>query len=182
MVLYHRPRTQNWPINMAMLEQGESAVISVRSIWQWTELSWIFTSNPYTGVSRPGIAQVAPGKAPVSATLNFDSVQLPALYEPIKDGLLQITTSLASSPLAAADKRQLSEAEKGVAILVKRLARGDIDATVVEKVSKLVGSLLSRDYNTTNIIQKQLVNDDWKEHKDWLKGVKFLIQLASKRL
>lgn len=118
----------------------------------------------------------------MSATLDFDNVQLPAQYEPIKDGLLQITTSLASCPLTAADKRQLSEAEKGVAILVKRLARGDIDSSVIEKVSNLVSALLNRDYNTTTLIQKQLVNDDWKDHKDWLKGIKFLIQLASKRL
>jgi protein transport protein SEC31 len=145
------------------------------------QLSFL-TSNPYTGVSRPGIAQVAPGKAPVSATLDFDSVQLPAQYEPIKDGLLQITTSLASCPLTAADKRQLAEAEKGVAILVKRLARGDIDPSVVEKVSALASALVNRNYNTTNLIQKELVNDVWKDHKDWLKGIKFLIQLASKLL
>ena len=138
-------------------------------------------SNPYAG-TRGGIAQVAPSKPPVSATLDFDRVNLPAEFEPIKDGLLNIVASLNSCPLSAADKRQLVEAEKGVAICVKRLALGDIDASVSGKVAALVDALLRRDYNTTTALQKNLVNEDWKEHKDWLKGIKFLIQLASKRL
>lgn len=140
------------------------------------------TSNPYTGVTRPGIAQVAPSKPPISATLNFDHVDLPTELLPIKDGLLNIIGSLGSCPLSASDKRQLLEAEKGVAICIKRLAIGDIEASVQQKVSALVDALLKRDYNTTTALQKNLVNEDWKEHKDWLKGIKFLIQLASKRL
>ena len=126
---------------------------------------------------------MAGGKAaPVSATFNLDQLELPAEYVPIKDGLTSIIAHLKSAPLTAADKRQLQEAEKGVAILVKRLARGDIDAAVVHKVVNLNAALLNRDYNSTTNIQKQLVNEDWKDHKDWLKGIKFLIQLASKRL
>lgn len=101
---------------------------------------------------------------------------------PIRDGLLGLLSQLKSCPLSAADKRQLQEAEKGVAILVKRLARGDLDAGVAGKVSSLTTALLNRDYNTTNSVQKILVNEDWKNHKDWLKGIKSLIQLASKRL
>lgn len=140
------------------------------------------TSNPYTGVTRPGIAKIGASKAPVSATLNFDNIELPAEFLPIKDGLLNITASLAACPLSATDKRQLAEAEKGVAILVKRLALGDIETNVSGKVLALVTALLNRDYNTTTTLQKNLVNDDWKDHKDWLKGIKFLIQLASKKI
>lgn len=139
------------------------------------------TGNPY-GAARPGIAQVGGKAAPVSGTLNFENVELPAEYTPIKDGLMSILSHLGAAPLTAADKRQLQEAEKGVAILIKRMARGDIDASVIEKVSSLNTALHHRDYNTTTGIQKRLVNDDWKDHKDWLKGIKFLIQLASKRL
>lgn len=138
------------------------------------------TSNPYA-TNRPGIAQLSKA-APVSATLNFDNVELPQEYVPIRDGLLGLLSQLKSCPLSAADKRQLQEAEKGVAILVKRLARGDLDAGVAGKVSSLTTALLNRDYNTTNSVQKILVNEDWKNHKDWLKGIKSLIQLASKRL
>ena len=139
-------------------------------------------SNPYA-TSRPGIAQLGPGQAaPVSATYNFDNVQLAAEHAPIKDGLLGIVSQLQNSPMTAADKRQLQEAEKGVAILVKRMARGDLSAAVIGKVSSLVTALQNRDYNTTQAVQKSLVNEDWKDHKDWLKGIKFLIQLASKRL
>ena len=93
-----------------------------------------------------------------------------------------MTAAVGACPLTAADKRQLGEAEKGVAILIKRLGRGDIDETVTNKVSQLTTALQNRDHYTSAAIQKQLVNEDWQEHKDWLKGIKFLIQLAAKKL
>lgn len=66
--------------------------------------------------------------------------------------------------------------------MLKRLARGDIDAEVSGKVDYMVTSIRSRDYATAMAVQTGLVNSDWKDHKDWLKGMKFLIQLASKRI
>ena len=76
----------------------------------------------------------------------------------------------------------MSEAEKGIAVLLKRLSRGDIDDEVSHKVDHMVTSLRSRDYATAAAIQSGLANSDWKDHKDWLKGIKFLIQLATKKL
>ena len=31
-------------------------------------------------------------------------------------------------------------------------------------------------------MSQQMANTVWKDHKDWLKGMKFLIQLAGKKL
>lgn len=142
------------------------------------------TSNPYTGAARPGTAAMsATAKAPVSGT--FDPNQPPALsaeHQPIADGLLNIVANLSAMALGGSDKRQLAESEKGVAVLLKRLARGDIDSGLASQVGSLVGALQNRDYATAGAIQTVLVNNEWKEHKDWLKGLKFLIQLASKRL
>jgi len=142
----------------------------------------IGTSNPYTGVSRPGTAQVAKEKAPESGAVDVNSLELPADYHPIRDVFLGIQSSLASCPLTVADKRQLEEGSKGVAILLKKLSRGSISSDVAYKVGSMTNALSSRDYSTTSSIQNDLVNNEWKEHKDWLKGIKFLNQLAAKRL
>jgi len=146
-------------------------------------LSPLHVSNPYSG-QRHGIAQVAPPeKAPVSGT--FDpkaTLELLAEHEHIKDTLIELAAALNSAPLTPSDKRQMSEAEKGIAVLLKRLARGDIDADVSGQVDSMVTAIRSRDYATAAAIQTGLVNSDWKDHKDWLKGLKFLIQLAQKKI
>lgn len=142
-----------------------------------------FVSNPYTG-ERHGIAQVAPTeKPPVSGT--FDPNATPELLAEqvhIKDTLVELAAALNAAPLTPVDKRQMAEAEKGIAVLLKRLARQDIDVDVCHKVDEMVTAIRSRDYATAAAIQTGLVNSDWKDHKDWLKGIKFLIQLATKKL
>ena len=143
-----------------------------------------FRSNPYTGAERPGTASVsAVPKAPVSGTFDPNAVhELPEEQQHIKDGLLEVASSLKAAPLTPADKRQLSECEKGIAILLKRLARGDIDPESVSQVGNMVAALRGRDYVSAGAIQTGLVNSQWRDHKDWLKGMKFLIQLASKKI
>ena len=141
-------------------------------------------SNPYTGAERHGIAQVAPvAKAPVSGTFDPNATpELSAEHQHIKDTLIELAASLNAAPLNPADKRQMTEAEKGIAVLLKRLARGDIDADVSGKVDNMVTAIRSRDYVTAAAVQTGLVNSDWKDHKDWLKGMKFLTQLAMKKI
>jgi protein transport protein SEC31 len=144
------------------------------------------TSNPYTGASRPGTAAAVIGgveKAPVSATFDPNAIpDLSAEHQPIKDALIGVVLTLSSVQLTTADKKQLSEAEKGIAILLKRLARDDIDSEVASRVLEMSDALRSRDFATAAAIQTDLVHSDWRHHKDWLKGIKNLIQLATKKL
>lgn len=144
------------------------------------------TSNPYKGASRPGIAasvvSSTHGSAPVSHTLDMDSLEVPEDMMPVKDALLGLLVSLQSITLTAADNRQLTEAEKGVTILIKKLARGQLGENVLSQVYSMVGALANRDFITATTVQTGLVNSDWRDHKDWLKGIKLLIQLASKKL
>ena len=142
-------------------------------------------SNPYATSSRPGTAQVGssvPTKAPVSANLDPDRIpELSSEYQPIKDCLISLVEALKQVQLTSVDKRLLAEAEKAVAVLLKRLTRGDIPPDVVEKVSGMTSSIMSYDFRGAQAIQTGLVNTDWKEHKDWLKGIKALLQLAAKK-
>ena len=107
--------------------------------------------------------------------------ELAAEHHPIKDTFLSLIDALKQTQLTSSEKRQLAEAEKGVAILLKRLARGDIPGEIVEKVSSLTGCITSYDFRSAQSIQTGLVNTDWRDHKDWLKGIKALLQLASKK-
>lgn len=93
-----------------------------------------------------------------------------------------VLSSLSATTLSPTDKRQLSESEKGVAVFLKRLARGDIEQSVIAKVQAMVDALNTRDYSTATWVQTNLVNSDWRENKDWLKGIKCLVLLTAKKL
>ena len=142
------------------------------------------TSNPYSNTIRPGTAAVAtvPKKAaPVSGT--YDPTRIPELspeHHPIKECLMNLVDGLKSAQLSAVDSRQMSEAEKGVAVLLKRLARGDINDEIVAKITSMKDCMNGRDWRSAQSIQTGLVNTDWRDHKDWLKGIKALLQLGAK--
>eukprot|EP00591_Stephanopyxis_turris_P009575 CAMPEP_0195525504 /NCGR_PEP_ID=MMETSP0794_2-20130614/25990_1 /TAXON_ID=515487 /ORGANISM="Stephanopyxis turris, Strain CCMP 815" /LENGTH=1054 /DNA_ID=CAMNT_0040655983 /DNA_START=104 /DNA_END=3268 /DNA_ORIENTATION=+ len=143
----------------------------------------IGTSNPYHVSERPGIAAVSStAKAPVSGTFDPNiASKLKAEHQHIAEGLLSLVSSLSSCALSLSEKKQLSESEKAVSILLKKTARGEVDSAVVEKVNMILTAAQNKDYAGAGRIQKGLVDTDWSKHKDWLKGVKFLIQLATKK-
>lgn len=145
------------------------------------------TGNPYGGAERPGTAASAVGasgfeQAPVSSTMNVDEMTLSDDVAAIRDSLMSVAEAIRVAQLTGGDKRQLAEAEKGIAVVVKKLARGAIDADMKAQVSSLSTALVNRDFATASHTQTSLVNSAWKEQKDWLKGIKLLIQLASKKL
>lgn len=122
-------------------------------------------------------------KAPVSGTL--DPNAMAALSEQNKyvcDGLLAIAESLNAVAMGAMEKKQASEAQKGVAVFIKTLSRGGIDADVANKVGGMLSALQNRDYGSASSAITGLVSNEWKDHKVWLKGMKFLVQMASKKL
>jgi protein transport protein SEC31 len=142
----------------------------------------VCTSNPYGGNARPGPAAVQSlQKAPVSGSLNLDSLQLSNHHASIKDTLLGATDALKRTALNVVEKKQLDEAEKGIAILVKKLARDDLSDAIVDQVFALVNAISQHDFVAALAYQTTLANSEWRDHKDWLKGIKILIQLASKK-
>merc|ERR1711982_174624 len=148
------------------------------------------TSNPYTVTERPGIAAVDhgalnPANQPAVATA-FDINNPPPLasdQQHISDILISMIQTLSANPsLLAGEKKQLAEGKKAVGVLLAKLSRGDIPPPVVDTVNSLVTALQNRDYASATAIQTSAVSTIWRDHKDWLKGMKFLIQLASRRL
>lgn len=140
------------------------------------------TTNPYHVTARPGIAQVpgsTPSKAPVSG--NLETIpELKEEYQPISDILLSLIEALKGGQLTPSDRRQISEAEKAVAIFAKRLARGDIAVEIADRMLSMTTYLSNYDWPSANSVQTALVSQEWRDHKDWLKGIKTLVQLATK--
>jgi protein transport protein SEC31 len=64
---------------------------------------------------------------------------------------------------------------------VKKLALGDLAEVTVGKVYAMVTAVGNGDMASASSIQTDLANHDWKDHKDWLKGIKLLIQMAMKK-
>jgi protein transport protein SEC31 len=144
------------------------------------------TSNPYTDSARPGTAVFNRiQKSPVSGTFNLqklaqiaDSIE----YKSLVEDLLSTVTSLSAANFSSSDKKLIVESEKGVAIFSKRLANADIEKDIADKMEQIVDMMKKGDYITATTVHTKLVNSVWKEHKDWLKGIKFLIQLKSKMM
>ena len=62
------------------------------------------------------------------------------------------------------------------------MAREGLSEESTGRVYQLVTALCNRDYATASAAQTHLANTEWRDHKDWLKGLKILITLASKKL
>jgi len=140
------------------------------------------TSNPYHTTGRPGTATVsnaAIDKSPVSG--NVDTIPpLKDEYQTIPDTLLALIEAIKGGQLSSVDKRQLAEAQKAVAIFSKRLALGDITDEIAKQMLSMTTFLAAYDWSSATATQTSLVSNEWKEHKEWLKGIKALVQLATK--
>lgn len=143
------------------------------------------TSNPYTGVARPGTAaavvKLAVEDAPPSGPSDINAIELSPDQIYIRDVLvsLQEHLQIVCSP---SERRLLDEAGKGTEALVRKLSRGAIEEDIVSQLQAMVNAIASHDFRSSTAIQTTLVNNEWKYHKDWLKGLQLLLQLASKRM
>jgi protein transport protein SEC31 len=145
------------------------------------------TSNPYSNANRPGTAAAAVGggqtkKAPVSGTLDLNTMPTVSNeYAHLQSGLLAIVEALNASAVGSMEKKQAMESQKAVAVFIKTLARGGIDSDVANQVSNMLSALQNRDYGSASAVVTRLISNEWKDHKDWLKGMKFLVQMVSKK-
>ena len=123
------------------------------------------------GVAIP--AAVVPPPAPVAQSPEATAVA---------QGLQQLVQHLSQCPLNGSEKRQLAEGSKAAEKLKEKLTYGQVEEDVIVQCNRLVSAVLQRDYATASAVQVALVNSHWAAHKDWLKGVKFLCQLAQKKM
>ncbi|GMH62940.1 hypothetical protein TrRE_jg5124 [Triparma retinervis] len=151
----------------------------------------IGTANPYNGAARPAGANVAgsstgtPHQVPSQpAAEPAPQVQeIPPELMTVVNGLKGLIGALEGAQLAMPEKKQLGEISKGCEILFVKLATPNaIDPDTAGKLQTLVAALQNKDYATAGNMSTLLANSVWRQHKDFLKGIKYLIQLAGKKL
>lgn len=101
---------------------------------------------------------------------------------PIVHGFNELILQLESAPLGASERRQLSEIQKAKNIMFTRLNANGLSPAVVGKLHEIVSMFKMRDFRSALAIHMQLTTSDWAEHKDWLRGLKALINISTKRL
>jgi hypothetical protein len=60
-------------------------------------------------------------------------------------------------------------------------SNNEISGAVMSQINNLVTDIKNRNFVNANKIITVLTNTHWAMHKDWIKGVRVLIQLASKK-
>ena len=144
---------------------------------QWGGTSAGFANAPAPAAPPAPVAPSAPAPAlpPAPMAQSPDAVA-------VAQGLQQLVQHLGACPLNVSEKRQLAEGSKAAEKLQEKLTYGQVENDMIAQCNRLVGSVLARDYATAAAVQVALVNSHWAAHKDWLKGVKFLCQLAQKKM
>ena len=136
-----------------------------------------------SGPGRKSEAYVAPaaGPEPEAFAAAADPAALPANLAPIGPALSDLQARLAVACSAAAEQKMLAEANKAAAVLMGKLATGMVGADVGAKALQMVMACGARDFATANSIQKDLAATAWNDHKDWVKGIKRLLELAQRK-
>lgn len=78
------------------------------------------------------------------------------------------------------DKRQITMLKGALAALHKQMGDGSISPETMGKLDQLVVFLHAKNSAAANKINTDLTNTVWAQHKDWIKGLKYLIQLHCK--
>ncbi|EQC34520.1 hypothetical protein SDRG_07848 [Saprolegnia diclina VS20] len=114
------------------------------------------------------------------------SVDLSGVHE---DDMVVVTAvsgligALEMQKLPPMEGRQLGEIKKAADVLFTKLGHAaDLGDAVLDLIHDLAGGLAARDIKHAQQVHVLLTKDHWAKQKDWLKGLKALIQIAIKRI
>jgi protein transport protein SEC31 len=132
------------------------------------------------GAPKPAAAPMsapAPTPAPAPAPKPAAPVGPPPECIQQLGQLIDSITAICSPP----EKRQMQMVSAAHAHLLEKWAAGEVGADVLQKLAQLVADLAQRNFVGASAMQTDLANTAWGQHKEWIKGLKVLIQLASKK-
>ena len=78
------------------------------------------------------------------------------------------------------DKRQVVMIKSALTALHKQVAGGVVSPETMGKLDQMVVTLHAKNSAAANVINTDLTNSVWGQHKEWIKGLKYLIQLHCK--
>jgi len=135
---------------------------------------------------QPTVAVPTPSQPAVSPAAAA-AVSEPSPSEPLSVDascvveLGQLLEALASVITVPAEKRQLDMLRASYANLMEKVAANQVAGDVMIKLAKFVEFVTYRNYPAASAVQTDLVNTAWGQHKEWIKGLKILVQLAAKK-
>jgi hypothetical protein len=65
--------------------------------------------------------------------------------------------------------------------LTRKTAAGEVAPQVMDKVELLAAHVANRQFPEALAVQTDLANTAWLQHKEWIKGMKYFIQIAAKK-
>lgn len=92
--------------------------------------------------------------------------------------LIENTAMIASSN--PVEKKQVAMIRSAYTHLLNRQASRELSVEVMGKLSRFVDCIVQRNFNGASTIQTDLANTAWGQHKEWIKGIKILLQLSMK--
>ena len=134
-----------------------------------------------TGPSLSTAAVTSAGESSSSAA-PVDLARLSSDRQAIAGTLMRCGAALEHAGLVGMDKKQLPEIQKANELVIAKLAAAELSTEVLARLSALCTALESGDHRSALAMHVQLTTSDWERHKDWLRGLKFLIQLCQKKL
>ena len=166
-----KSRVAKTPIDMNK-QRSDGFVSSVGN----KELSMKYGNTVSTPMS-PMAEPVAAPAAPLGSTNNVGPADMP-----IVNGFNEVIKNLEGAQLLQSERRQLAEMQKAKNIMFSKLNGKELSPNVVARLHEIVKFFQARDFRSAQQVHVALTTTDWAEHKDWLRGVKALINIAIKRL
>ncbi|KAH9094474.1 hypothetical protein LEN26_018312 [Aphanomyces euteiches] len=114
--------------------------------------------------------------APLGATDNVSAEDMA-----IVRGFNEFIAVLEASNLSPIEAKQIPEIQKSKDLMFTKLNVGELSPNVVKNLHELVQAFARKDFRAAGQIHTSLTTTDWAQHKDWLRGLKTLINLGVKR-
>jgi len=127
------------------------------------------------------VGQEKPAETSVSRPSGDTSQIQPELLTVVQ-ALTQLKTTLEGMGLSGMEKKQMAEASKAVLVLSDKLNARSVSESVCSSLKEIGQFIAGNNYDECANINRKLIEEEWNQHKDWLKGFKGLFMLAKKRL
>lgn len=150
-----------------------------------------------------GAATSSPAPAATSTTPAAAAAAPAAEVGPVTSAAVQYLGQVIANLIAAcnpAEKRQMMMVSEAYNHLCKKVSAGEVTEEILAKVEQLTNDVTARNFAGANAVQtvrnnhfnnlrfivvnlllQDLANTVWNQHKEWIKGLKVFIQIASKK-
>ncbi|OQR85466.1 hypothetical protein ACHHYP_11810 [Achlya hypogyna] len=140
-----------------------------------------------TARAKSPAPKAAPPAAPVSApaqpyATSVDLSSVPEADLSVVSAVSDLIGALEMQKLPAMEAKQLGDIKKAADVLFSKLGSGELSDVVLDLVHDMAGGLAARDIKHAQQVHVVLTKDHWTQHKDWLRGLKALIQICVKRI